>query len=197
MFLSILPDVDIIFRLAGIELGHRTFTHSAIIWLVFGGIVASYFATKYERRGQQAAVYLIAYLSHIMIGDIIAGPINVLYPVGNFMINSPIKGVQQFFLETILFASMASVVIAKYYTFKERKEDIFLFGYHYKIDTVVYPCLILALLVSYFYILAKFDLSFVEASIITPLHFAAICIITLIWKVSKSSKTQRRLVFGP
>ena len=80
MLLSILPDIDMVFRLAGIDLGHRTFTHSAIIWLLIGGITISFFTIKY-RKGSAAAVYLIAYLSHLLIGDIIVAPINLLYPL--------------------------------------------------------------------------------------------------------------------
>ena len=54
MFLSILPDVDLVFRLAGIDLGHRTITHSAIIWLIVGGILISFFTIKY-RKGSVAS----------------------------------------------------------------------------------------------------------------------------------------------
>ena len=75
MFLSILPDIDILFRLAGVDLGHRTLTHSVIIWLVAGVILISFFTIKY-RKGLIAAVYLIAYLSHLVIGDIFVAPIN-------------------------------------------------------------------------------------------------------------------------
>ena len=67
IFLSILPDIDIIFRIAGIELGHRTITHSAIVWLIIGGILVSFFRLKYQ-KGSEAAVYLVAYLSHLIIG---------------------------------------------------------------------------------------------------------------------------------
>jgi LexA-binding, inner membrane-associated putative hydrolase len=34
MFLSTLPDIDLVFRLLGIEVGHRSITHSAIIWTI-------------------------------------------------------------------------------------------------------------------------------------------------------------------
>lgn len=90
MFLSILPDIDIVFRLAGTDLGHRTFTHSVIIWLVVGGILISFFTINY-RKGSVAAVYLIAYLSHPVIGHVLIAPINILYPLGDFIVNGPIK----------------------------------------------------------------------------------------------------------
>jgi membrane-bound metal-dependent hydrolase YbcI (DUF457 family) len=194
MFLSILPDIDIIFRLAGIELGHRTITHSAIVWLVIGGILVSFFKIKY-RKGREAAVYLIAYLSHLIIGDILVGPINILFPVGEFIITSPIEGVQYFLLETLVFTLMATVVITNYYSFRKNNKDIFLFSYHRKIDALLYPVLILALVTSFFYVLAKFELSLFEASIVTPLHIAAVFIIMLMWRVAKNTKTQRQWVF--
>jgi membrane-bound metal-dependent hydrolase YbcI (DUF457 family) len=194
MFLSILPDIDIIFRLAGIELGHRTITHSAIIWLVIGGILVSFFKIRY-RKGSEAAVYLIAYLSHLMIGDILVGPINILFPIGDFVIKSPIEGVHYFLLETLIFILMATVVVTNYYLFRKKDEDTFLFRYHSKIDALLYPVLILALFTSFVYVLAKFELSLFEATIVAPLHIAAVCIIILMWRVSKNTKKQRELVF--
>ena len=198
MLLSILPDIDMIFRLVGIDLGHRTFTHSAIIWLIIGGITISFFTIKY-RKGSVAAVYLIAYLSHLVIGDVIVAPINLLYPLGDFIVNSPIKGgsLQHIMLETVLFALMAAVVITRYYLFKSRSEDIFLFRYHYKVDTFLYPVLVLAITVSFFYVVAEFELNLVELSVLTLLHFGIISLIVLIWLVSKSARRQERIVYNP
>ncbi len=194
MFLSILPDIDMIFRFVGIELGHRTITHSAIIWLIIGGILVLFFKIKYH-KGSEAAVYLIAYLSHLVIGDILVGPINILFPVGEFIIKSPIEGIQYFLLETLVFTLMASVVITNYYLFRKKNEDTFLFCYHCMIDALLFPVLILALIASFVYVLAKFELSLFEASIVAPLHLAAVCIVILMWRVSKNTKTQRQLVF--
>jgi membrane-bound metal-dependent hydrolase YbcI (DUF457 family) len=198
MFLSILPDIDIVFRLVGTELGHRTFTHSVIVWLVVGGILISFFTIKY-RKGSVAAVYLIAYLSHLVIGDVLIPPINILYPLGNFIIDSPIKNVtlQHILLETLLFTLMAAVVITRYYLFKRRNEDIFLFRYHCKMDTFLYPTLILAIIVSFFYVLAKSEFSLVEVSVLMLLHTAAVSIIILIWLASKYAKRQEHMVSSP
>jgi membrane-bound metal-dependent hydrolase YbcI (DUF457 family) len=189
MFLSILPDIDIIFRLAGIELGHRTITHSLIIWLVIGGILVSFFKIKYQ-KGSEASIYLIAYVSHLLIGDILVGPINILYPIGDFILKSPIEGQGYFLLETLVFTLMAIVVVVNYFMFRKKNKDIFLFCYHSKIDAVLYPVLILALITSFFYVLAKFELSLFEASILAPLHIAAVCVIMLMWRVSKNTKTK-------
>jgi membrane-bound metal-dependent hydrolase YbcI (DUF457 family) len=198
MFLSILPDIDIVFRLVGTELGHRTFTHSVIVWLVVGGILISFFTIKY-RKGSVAAVYLIAYLSHLVIGDVLIPPINILYPLGNFIIDSPIKNVssQHILLETVLFALMAAVVIRRYYSFKRRSEDIFLFRYHCKMDTFLYPTLTLAIIVSFFYLVAESEFSLSQISGLILLHTTAVSIIILIWLASKCAKGQEHMVPDP
>jgi hypothetical protein len=145
-------------------------------------------------------VYLIAYLSHLVIGDVIVAPINLLYPLGDFIVNSPIKGgsLQHILLETVLFALMVAVVITRYYLFKNRRgEDIFLFRYHYKMDTFLYPVLVLAIIISFFYVVAEFEFSLVELSVLTLLHFGIISLIVLMWLVSKSAKRQERMVYNP
>jgi membrane-bound metal-dependent hydrolase YbcI (DUF457 family) len=194
MFLSILPDIDIIFRLAGIELGHRTITHSAILWLVIGGILVSFFKIKYH-KGSEAAVYLVAYLSHLMIGDILVGPINILFPIGEYTVESPIHALHHYLLETLVFSMMAAVVITNYYLYKKNDKATFLFCYRNKIDALLYPILILALITSFIYVLAKYELSLLEAFIVIPLHIAAVCIIVLMWRVSKNTEAQRLLAF--
>jgi membrane-bound metal-dependent hydrolase YbcI (DUF457 family) len=195
MFLSILPDIDILFRLAGMDLGHRTFTHGVIIWLVVGGILISFIAIKYG-KGWEAAVYLIAYLSHLVLGDTFVGPINILYPLGDFIVSSPIKGgsLQHIFLEILFFTLMATIVITRYYSFKRKNEDIFLFRYHYKMDTFLYPVLISAIIISFFYVVAEFEFSLVEISVLLLLHIAVVSIIMLIWLASKYAKRQERVV---
>jgi membrane-bound metal-dependent hydrolase YbcI (DUF457 family) len=195
MFLSILPDIDILFRLAGMDLGHRTFTHAVIIWLVVGGILISFFTIKYG-KGLIAAVYLMAYLSHLVIGDTIVAPINFLYPLGDFIVNSSIKNgsLQHIFLEILFFTLMATIVITRYYSFKRKNEDIFLFRYHCKMDTFLYPVLILAIIISFFYVVSGFEFSLVEISVLMLLHIALVSIIMLIWLASKCAKRQERVV---
>lgn len=194
MFLSILPDIDIVFRLAGTDLGHRTLTHSVIIWLAVGGILISFFTIKY-RKGSVATVYLIAYLSHLVVGDVLIPPINILYPLENFIIDSPIKNVslQHILLETVLFALMAAVVITRYYSFKRRNEDIFLFRYHRKMDTFLYPTLTLAIIISFFYVVAESEFSLFEVSVLMLLHTAAVSMIILIWLASKRAERQEHM----
>jgi hypothetical protein len=144
----------------------------------------------------EVAVYLIAYLSHLVIGDTFVGPINILYPLGDFIVNSPIKGgsLQHIFLEILLFTLMATIVITRYYSFKMKNEDIFLFRYHCKMDKFLYPVLILAIIISFFYVVAEFEFSLVEISVLMLLHIALVSIIMLIWLASKCAKRQERVV---
>src|SRR5919112_776271 len=76
LFLSILPDVDILFRFIGIDIDHRSVTHS----LIEITIILCVFLLKYRRPS--IIVYCTAYLSHVAIGDLIVGPLNLLYPLG-------------------------------------------------------------------------------------------------------------------
>ena len=81
MFFSILPDVDIVFRLLGVDLGHRSITHSLLLSMIVWGV----FLIKY--RKPSVMLYFFAYLSHIFIGDLIIGPLNLLYPFGQYFVN--------------------------------------------------------------------------------------------------------------
>ena len=128
-----------------------------------------------------------------MIGDILVGPINILFPIGEYIVKSPIQGVHYYLLETLVFSLMAAVVITSYYLYRRKNKDTFLFRYHNKIDAILYQVLVLALITSFIYVLAKFELSLLEASIV--LHIAAVYVIVLMWRVSKNTETQRLLVF--
>jgi membrane-bound metal-dependent hydrolase YbcI (DUF457 family) len=78
MFLSILPDIDIVFGLIGIDLGHRSITHSLLASMIIWGVLL----IKY--RKPSVVFYFFAYLSHILVGDLIVGPLNLLYPFEQF-----------------------------------------------------------------------------------------------------------------
>ena len=57
MFLSVLPDVDIILGLAGIDLGHRTLTHSIIIWSIVGGAIVFLISLMYKRGSENGNLF--------------------------------------------------------------------------------------------------------------------------------------------
>ena len=84
MFLSTLPDIDLVFSLFGTEIGHRSITHSAIICL-----------------------------SHIIIGDLVVGPINLLYPIGDFIVSGGImfNTISGTITEGILFGLIAIIIL--------------------------------------------------------------------------------------
>ena len=98
MFLSILPDIDIVFRLIGIDLGHRSITHSLLVSMIVWGILL----IKY--RKPSVVLYFFAYLSHILVGDLIVGPLNLLYPFGQFYVNGGVdfKAPEHLVIEGVL-----------------------------------------------------------------------------------------------
>ena len=67
-----LPDVDLILGSFGI--GHRTVTHSIIFW----SLLFVPFFVKYRKI---ALPYFVAASQHILIGDLIVGRTNILWPV--------------------------------------------------------------------------------------------------------------------
>jgi membrane-bound metal-dependent hydrolase YbcI (DUF457 family) len=79
LFLSILPDTDILFRFVGIDIAHRSITHSIIVYT----IILCIFLLKYRRPS--IIIYSIAYLSHFVIGDLIVGPLKFIIPFRNFL----------------------------------------------------------------------------------------------------------------
>jgi membrane-bound metal-dependent hydrolase YbcI (DUF457 family) len=203
MFLSIVPDIDIIFKLAGIELGHRTITHSAIISIAIGGAAAVLlliiFFLKKTRQVQVAlaglVAYLAAYLSHIVIGDVIIGPINTLYPFGNLVINGTIKNgsLAHIMIEIILLSTMAAIVVISYYfcQTEKRKDFSLFFGYHRRLDRFFYPLLMCALIISLVFLLQEAgtpDLSWhsiYTIPLLILLHLSAVFIIAQIWVMSR------------
>jgi len=185
MLLSVLPDIDIVLGFAGIDLVHRTITHSIIIWFIVGGALVFLISLKYK-RGSEAAIYLIAYMSHLVIGDIVVEYINIFYPIGDVIVYSPIESgsIQHISLEAILVGLMATVVITK---FRNRKKKLFHFGYRARVDSILYLLLILAILISAIYIIVEFQFSLVYVSILIILHSAAIATIILLWIASRET----------
>jgi membrane-bound metal-dependent hydrolase YbcI (DUF457 family) len=107
MFLSTLPDIDILVRLLGLDVGHSTITHSAFISAILGVILLYFLARSHKAW---ASVYLMAYLSHILIGDTIVGPINILYPLGiQFVTVVNYGSLLHITIEFVLFSIMAAI----------------------------------------------------------------------------------------
>jgi membrane-bound metal-dependent hydrolase YbcI (DUF457 family) len=194
MFFSILPDVDIVFRLLGIDLGHRSITHSLIISMIVWGVVL----IKY--RKPSVMLYFFAYLSHIFIGDLVIGPLDLLYPFGQYFVNSvaDFKAPEHLVIEGVLLMIMATIVFGRY--LRNRRIHIFPFGFA-KLDSFFYPIVIFALTVSLFFLLdqsqseltqfpnsifllIKSPIDYEIATIIV-MHTFGIAIVSFLWIVSR------------
>jgi hypothetical protein len=69
--------------------------------------------TKYRKIS--VAVYFLVYLSHIIIGDLVLCPINILYPISDFIVSGGImfNTISGTITEGILFAMMAIIIIKR------------------------------------------------------------------------------------
>ena len=194
MFLSILPDIDIVFRLVGIDLGHRSITHSLLVSM----IVWSVLLIKY--RKPSVVLYFIAYLSHIVVGDLIVGPLNLLYPFEHFYVNGGIdfKTPDHLVIEGFLLLIMAVMVFSRYLC--NRRLHTFPFVYT-KLDPFFYPILIMSIIVSLFFLLDPSQKELIEfpnsvlllfqpfndykITAIIALHAISIAIIIFLWLISR------------
>lgn len=197
MFLSILPDIDILFRFVGTDVAHRSITHSLIVFT----IILCVFLIKYRRPS--VVIYSIAYLSHIAIGDLIVGPLNLLYPFGLFYVSGEIdfKTSEHIFVEGLVLTIMAIIVIGRYLCKRER--HTFPFEYSKKLDPIFYPILVLAIIVSLVFLLDEsqkelfeFPNSFFSlfqsyddfnTIAILALHAISLAIIIFLWIISRRS----------
>jgi membrane-bound metal-dependent hydrolase YbcI (DUF457 family) len=191
---SISPDI---FGLFGItEVGHRSITHSAIVW----AIVALAFFAKYRRIS--VAVYSLAYLSHIIIGDLVVGPINLLYPIGDLVVSGGI-GFNTIFdtiIEGILFALMA-IIIIKQNLYNDNGKDNTLLPYYSTLDRFFYPILIAEIIISVIFVLSNRFQEFsnllsdtTDGIVIVLLHSTILIAITFLWIKSKN-RSQIRDIF--
>ncbi len=198
MFLSTLPDIDLVFRLFGVEIGHRSITHSAIIWTIVGLA----FLVKYRKIS--VVVYFLAYLSHIIIGDLVVGPINLLYPVGDFIVSGGImfNTISETITEGILFALMTIIILKQSLhqddtnsssSSKQRSPLV-----HYStLDRFFYPILIAEVAISPIFVLSNrfqdfsnlLSLSHIDTNVIAIvlLHFMMTIVIAFLWIKSKRS----------
>ncbi|HEX2014398.1 MAG TPA: hypothetical protein VLA68_04145 [Nitrososphaera sp.] len=71
LILGMLPDIDLLLGVLGVQ--HRTFTHSVVFWsIAFAPFFAKYRIT--------ALPYFAAPIQHIMIGDLVVGRTDILWP---------------------------------------------------------------------------------------------------------------------
>jgi hypothetical protein len=80
---------------------------------------------------------------------LIVGPLNLLYPFGIFYLSSGIefKTSEHLLLEGLVLTVMAIIVIGRYLC-NQKYRHTFPFEYSKKLDTIFYPIIILAVIVS-------------------------------------------------
>ncbi|CAN5506115.1 hypothetical protein BH18THE2_BH18THE2_24840 [soil metagenome] len=204
MLLSVLPDIDIGFKLLGIDPGHRTFTHSAILALIVS--VAAAFIAKLQRSA--ILVYSIAYFTHILIGDILINSVNILYPFGVFQLGVGIKlnSLTDIIIEFVPLLGMTAIVIREYFLYKKGAGDSILF-HHSSLDQILYIFVILAVITSVVYLMVneiKYNalslngIKLLENRLILMimLHMFAIAIITFIWAISRIDNNNKAKLFN-
>ncbi len=155
MLIACLHDIDILFQSAGIT-SHKTYTHSLVLSLVV--VPSMIFAVSRWRRMPAGAafVYSVAYVSHILIGDIALGGTNILYPFGNMQVGTGIGygTIAHSALEFLLLTATAGIIVDK--SFKKMllhaKDSTGLFSFS-KMDKVCYALLIASFVVSFTYLL--------------------------------------------
>jgi membrane-bound metal-dependent hydrolase YbcI (DUF457 family) len=192
MLLSVLPDIDLGFKLLGIDPGHRTFTHSAILALIVS--VAAAFIAKLQKS---VLVYSIAYFTHILIGDILINSVNILYPFGVFQLGVGIKfnSLTHIIIEFLPLIGMTAIVIREYFLYKKGVGDSILFRYS-SLDHILYIFVILAVITSFVYLMVneiKYNALSLDSNklleirliLMIMLHISAIAIITFIWAISR------------
>jgi hypothetical protein len=210
LFLSVLPDVDMVFKIVGLDLGHRSITHSAIMWIMAGATILCFFPFKTKHQRITIGIYIMAYLSHILIGDTTVAPINILYPLGYLTINSSITvgSLSHLAIEGVLLVVMAAIIIISYYSYNKTmtniryndndKSALFLFRYQSKLDGLLYPVLMSVIAASLVWISFEFEFSsslsspfgskyFEIAILILLLHIGLIPIITIMWLTSRKN----------
>lgn len=191
MLLACLPDIDILLQSAGIT-SHKTYTHSFILSMMV--VPAVIFAiTKWRKEVSYAAasVYSLAYIQHIVIGDIVIGGTNILYPFGNMMVGTGVGygTLTHQALEFLLLAAAASIVVAK--SFGGQLRDLMLFRWNIT-DKLCYALLIGSLVISFAYLLygvkvlpRLFIETDLELALFLLLHLSTIALISFLIVVAK------------
>ena len=203
MLLSVLPDIDLGFKLLGIDPGHRTFTHSAILALIVS--VAAAFIAKLQKS---VLVYSIAYFTHILIGDILINSVNILYPFGVFQLGVGIKfnSLMHIIIEFLPLIGMTAIVIREYFLYKKGVGDSILF-HHSSLDHILYIFVILAVITSFVYLMVneiKYNALSLDSNklleirliLMIMLHISAIAIITFIWAISRIDNNKEAKLFN-
>jgi hypothetical protein len=159
-------------------------------------------------RKPSVMLYFFAYLSHVLVGDLIVGPLNLLYPFGQYYVNgvADFKAPEHLVIEGVLLLILAMIVFGWYLRY--RKLHTFPFEFT-KLDTFFYPILISAIIVSLFFLLDESQKELTEFpnpiflltqsssdyrnTAIIILHAIGIATISFLWIISRrNSQVQYR-----
>ena len=192
MLVASLPDIDILFQSIGVTT-HKTYTHSLILSLIVVPLVI-FAITKWRKASTGAAfIYSLAYIQHIVIGDIVIGATNVLFPFGELLVGTGIGygTVTHQMLEFLLLAFAAGIVVSKSFG---RQGETTLFRYNIT-DKVAYALFIVALIISFVYLLygvkvlpRVFIETDLELALFVMLHLSAIALVSFLVLVSRQHK---------
>jgi hypothetical protein len=158
MVIGIIPDIDIITQSLGI-MTHKTFTHSLIVSAAIGGSIFLFSRLGLKQTFAVAMIYPLAYVQHI-IGDIVIGTLNILYPVGYLPVGSGIVygSLADEIIEILLLAVAVSIIMGKSFGsignnrvhYSMLTSSLFRFS---SADKIGYIILIVSLLFSFGYLL--------------------------------------------
>jgi hypothetical protein len=191
MLVACLPDIDILFQSAGIT-SHKTYTHSLILSLVVVPSIIFAIARWRKVSTGVAFIYSLAYIQHIVIGDIVVGGTNILYPFGNMMISTGMGygTVVHQILEFLLLAVTAGIIVGKSFRMHS-KDAIGLFSFN-NVDKVCYALLIASLVISFAYLLygikvlpRLFIQTDLELALFVMLHLSTIALILFLALVAR------------
>lgn len=202
MLIACLPDIDIVLQAMGIT-SHKTYTHSLILSLVV--VPSIIFAISRWRKVSAGAafVYSLAYISHIVIGDVAVGGTNILYPFGDAMIGTGVGygTVAHSAVEFLLLAATAGIITGKSFRMTVRAGDhnssqLFSFS---RVDRASYGLLLASLVVSFTYLLygvkvlpRLFIETNLELALFVMLHLSAIAVIAFLVVVARQHENQQK-----
>jgi hypothetical protein len=192
MLLASLPDIDIITQDAGI-IPHKTYTHSPIISLTISSVIFLIAKLLLKQNSTVALIYGLAYLYHI-IGDLIVGTLNVLFPFGYLPIGLGINigSLSDEIIEMLLLLLAVSITLrASFANNSSRTNNNAILRYS-RIDKIGFALVILALIISFAYFLYNTESSHppffdteLQITLFVLLHLMGVAWILLIVLVSR------------
>jgi LexA-binding, inner membrane-associated putative hydrolase len=191
MLIASLPDIDIITQDAGI-IPHKTYTHSPIISLTISLVIFLIAKLFLKQTPIVALIYGLAYLYHI-IGDLIVGTLNVLFPFGYLPIGLGINfgSLSDEIIEMLLLLLAVSITLRASFANKISGTNNAILRYS-RIDKIGFALLILALIISFAYLLSNSESSHalffdteLQITLFVLLHLLGVAWILLIVLVSR------------